>query len=102
MDFREIAAEVVRVAREYERRYGVVIDQDFAALKLAEEVGEFTQALLIARRQCRPDKVRPEDEALAAAAAELADVVGMAMVNAHLLGVDLQEALLAKWVRKEV
>jgi len=31
----------------------------------------------------------------------LADVVGMAIVNAHLLGIDLEEALDKKWIHRE-
>jgi len=34
-------------------------------------------------------------------AKELADVVGMAMVNAYLLGIDLGEAIDKKWISKE-
>lgn len=102
MDLQTLQAEATRVADEYERRYGVVIDIDFAALKLAEEVGEFTQALLIAMRRCRPDKYREEDEARRAVAHELADIVGMAFVAAGRAGIDLEQALLEKWVRREV
>jgi NTP pyrophosphatase (non-canonical NTP hydrolase) len=31
----------------------------------------------------------------------LADVVGMAIINAHLLGIDLEEAIDKKWINKE-
>ena len=99
MDFRALQDEVTRVAREWEATHGVTIDVDFAALKLAEEVGEFAQALLIATRRCRPDKGRPDGEAWAAVAHELADVVGMAIFTARLLGIDLEEALRKKWLR---
>ena len=34
-------------------------------------------------------------------AEELADVAGMVIVNAHLLGVDLEEAINKKWIDKE-
>lgn len=102
MDFQELQTRIVRVAKDYEERYGVVIDVDFAALKLAEEVGEFTQALLIAQGRCRPDKRRPEEAARQAVAHELADIVGMAIINAHRLGVDLEEAIRQKWLHRPV
>ena len=33
-------------------------------------------------------------------AKELADVVGLVMVNAHLMGIDLEEAIVKKWIEK--
>jgi NTP pyrophosphatase (non-canonical NTP hydrolase) len=102
MDFQELRSRVLEHARAYSAKYGVVIDEDFALLKLCEEVGELAQAVLIARGRSRPDKVRPEAEAKAAVAYELADIVGMAIVAADLLGVDLEKAMALKWLRKEV
>ena len=32
---------------------------------------------------------------------ELADVVGMAIVNAHLLGIDLEKAIDEKWINRK-
>jgi NTP pyrophosphatase (non-canonical NTP hydrolase) len=102
MEFKELQARVLRRAEKYSQHYGVTIDQDFAVLKLCEEAGEFAQALLIARNKCRPDKVRAEAEARAALAHELADIIGMAIINAHLLGIDLEEAMNGKWLSDEV
>lgn len=85
----------------YGKKYSVEIDQDFAMLKLYEEVGELSQALLIHRKKSRPEKHVPEQVSLQEVAKELADVVGMAIVNAHLLGVDLESAIDKKWINKE-
>lgn len=101
MDFKQLQAEVVANALAYQERYQVVIDEDFALLKLCEEVGELAQAVLIARRKCRPEKYLPAATAKANVAHELADIVGMALVAAHLLGIDLEEALQKKWIKKE-
>jgi NTP pyrophosphatase (non-canonical NTP hydrolase) len=102
MDFQELQDRVLEHARAYSAKYDVVIDEDFAILKLCEEVGELAQAVLIARGRCRPEKCLPPDEAKAAVAYELADIVGMAIVAADLLGIDLGKAMALKWLQKEV
>jgi NTP pyrophosphatase (non-canonical NTP hydrolase) len=102
MDFQELQARVREHTRAYSAKYGVVIDEDFALLKLCEEVGELAQAVLIARRRARPEKCLPPDDAKAAVAYELADIVGMAIIAAGLLGIDLERAMALKWLQKDV
>ncbi len=101
MDFKELQKRVVENAINYGQKYNVKIDEDFALLKLYEEVGELTQAVLIHRKKSRPEKHVPEEVSKKELAKELADVVGMAIVNAHLLGIDLEEAIDKKWINKE-
>ncbi|MFA5916711.1 MAG: hypothetical protein WC850_00570 [Candidatus Gracilibacteria bacterium] len=97
MEFKELQEKIVANAISYGKRYNVEIDEDFALLKLYEEVGEYTQAVLIHRRKSRPEKFLSEEKSKEELAKELADVVGMAMVNAHLFGIDLEEAFTKKW-----
>lgn len=73
MEFKDIQQKVVENAIRYGKEYNVKIDQDFALIKLYEEVGEFSQAVLI----------------------------HMVIVNAHLFGIDLEEAIEKKWISKE-
>ncbi len=101
MDLKEIQNKVVKNAIEYGQKYNVEIDEDFALLKLYEEVGEFAQAILIHRKKCRPEKYVSEEVSKKELAKELADVMGMVMVNAHLLGIDLMDAIDKKWINKE-
>jgi len=102
MDFQELQSRVLDHARAYSDKYGVVIDEDFALLKLCEEVGELAQAVLIARGRARPEKCKPPVEAKEAVAYELADIVGMAIVAADRLGIDLERAMTLKWLQKDV
>ena len=74
---------------------------EFALLKLYEEIGELTQTFLIYKKQSRPEKYVSEEVSKKELAKELADVVGLAIVNANLIGIDLEEALVKKWVSKE-
>jgi NTP pyrophosphatase (non-canonical NTP hydrolase) len=101
MDFKDLQKAVVQNAINYGKKYNVLIDEDFALLKLYEEVGELAQAVLIHRKKSRPEKHLPEELSKKELAKELADVVGIAIVNAHLLGIDLEEAIEKKWINKE-
>ena len=42
-----------------------------------------------------------EDASKKELAKELADVVGLAILNAHLLDIDLEDAINTKWINKE-
>lgn len=96
MEFKELQKKVFQNALRYGARYDVAIDQDFALLKLYEEVGEYTQAVLTHRKKCRPEKYLSEEESKKELEKELADVLGMVVTNAHLFGIDLEEALKQK------
>lgn len=101
MDFKELQEKVIQNALNYGRKYNVQIDEEFALLKLYEEVGELAQAFLIHKKKSRPHKHVPEGVSKKELAKELADVLGMVIVNAYLLGIDLQEAIDKKWINKE-
>jgi len=92
---------VVENAFNYGKKYNIEIDEDFALFKLYEEVGELAQFVLIHRKKCRPEKYMSEEKSKKELAQELADVLGMVMVNAHLLDIDLEEAINKKWINKE-
>ena len=101
MDFKELENKIIENAIDYGKRYNIKIDENFALLKLYEEVGELAQAVLIHRKQSRPIKHVSEEKSKHQLARELADVVGMAIVNAHLLDIDLEDAIIRKWFKKE-
>lgn len=92
MTFREVQHGVMKVAKTYGKRYAIVMDQDFAFLKLYEEVGEFSKAVLIHRKKSRPEKRTTAEKSKKMLASELADIVGLAIINADLLGIDLEKA----------
>lgn len=101
MDFNEVKQKVIDNALSYGKKYNVKIDLDFALIKLYEEVGEFSQAVLIHRKKSRPEKFVDEKTSKNEMAKELADIVGMAMVNAYLLDIDLEKAIDEKWISKK-
>ncbi len=101
MDLRELQERVTKNAQDYSEKYNVKIDKDFALLKLYEEVGEFAQAMLIHQKKCRPEKYLRKEDSKEELARELADVLGMVMVNANLHGIDLMDSMNKKWLNKE-
>ena len=101
MEFKELQAGIIKRAIEYGKRYNIRVDEDLALLKLYEEVGEVAKAILIHRRKSRPEKHVSNEESLKEVANELADVIGMVIVNAHLLGIDLEEAINRKWIKRK-
>ena len=101
MEFKELQNKIIKNALDYGEKYNLAIDEDFALLKLYEEVGELAQAILIYRKKCRPEKYVDTKSAKEKLANELADIVGVAIVNAYLLNIDLEEAIDKKWINKE-
>lgn len=102
MNFKELQEKVFNNALSYGKKYNVNIDEDFALLKLYEEVGELAQAVLIHRKKSRPEKHVSEIISKQEIAKELADVVGMAIVNAKLLGINLEDAIDKKWINNNM
>ncbi|MDP3997287.1 MAG: MazG nucleotide pyrophosphohydrolase domain-containing protein [bacterium] len=98
MEFKKLQKEILANAKMYEEKFNLEIDEEFSVLKLAEEMGEFYQALLIHRKKCRPEKYLPTSESEQALAHELADIFGMVIVTADRLNIDLEEALNKKWL----
>jgi len=101
MEFKELQEKIIANAENYGKQYNVKIDEDFALFKLYEEAGELAQAVLIHRKKCRPEKYLPEDKSKEEMAKELADVFGVLIVIAHLMDIDLDEAIDKKWISKE-
>ena len=101
MDFKELQTKVIKNAKRYCKKYNIKLDEDFALLKLYEEVGEFAQDILIHRKKCRSEKYLTEKKSKEEIAKELADILGVLIVNAYLLGIDLEEAISKKWISKE-
>ena len=100
MTFEDLQKGVLKVADQYGKEFNVAIDQDFALLKLYEEVGEYAQAVLAHRKKSKPEKYKSEEESRKMLANELADIIGLTVINANLFGVDLERAIKEKWLDK--
>lgn len=101
MEFKTLQNKIIKNALKYGKNYHIKIDKEFALLKLYEEVGEFSQAILIHLKKSRPEKYLRKEDSKKEIAKELADIMGMTIVNAYLLGIDLEDAIKNKWVGRE-
>lgn len=97
MDLAEWTSRLETVSAGYAEVYAVDRTPDWMLLKLMEEVGELSQAWLVASGQGR-DRDRTPEQQRDAVAAECADVVAMALLAAHRMGVDVEAALRDKWL----
>ena len=93
MELRAAQADVEAISQVYARRFGVERTDDWLFLKLTEEVGELAQAYLARSGRTRS---QGSDEEFRD---ELADVLAHLLLIAERFGVDLDEALEAKWFR---
>ena len=89
---------ILRVAKIYGERFNVIIDLDFALSELHDEVGVYAHAVLIHRKKTKPEKYEPENEMKEMLGEELADIIGMVVVNADYFGIDLKKAIQRKWI----
>lgn len=101
MEFTDIQQKMVYNALAYGKRHDIAIDQEFALVKLFEEVGEFAQAVMIHKQKCRKKKIISKEDSHKLLGQELADIIGFALLNAHLLEIDIEQAINKKWINKE-
>jgi len=93
MQFKEIQQKILKNVTRYAKQYNIKIDEEFALIKLYEEIGELSQAILIHKKKSRPEKHLSKKLSKKEVAKELADVIGITILNAHLLDIDLEEAI---------
>lgn len=97
MKLDELSKQVEEVSVSYAEKFAIRRDEDWAMLKLVEEVGELTRAHLKLTNRARVSD--EEAEALRTSFEdELADVLGQVLVMANLANVDLANAIDRKWL----
>lgn len=97
MELSEWSDRLEAVSQGYAEVYDIERTPEWMLLKLTEELGELSQAWLVASGQGR-DRGRTPAQTRATVAAECADVVAMALLTAARMGVDVESALREKWL----
>ncbi|MCA9352290.1 pyrophosphatase [Patescibacteria group bacterium] len=97
MDLKKLQSDVFEVMKGYASDSEYLLDTDFAMKKLAEEFGEFNQAVLIHEKKCRKVKWVSEETSKKNLAGELADLLGILLLTAELFGIDMEKEMLDKW-----
>ena len=83
------------------KRDNIAKSDEYLTLKLTEELGEFVQSYLVHTKKCRPEKYLDKKVSHREISKELADVLGIIFVIAKTLNIDLEEALVKKWITRE-
>jgi len=97
-NLKTIQEKVVRVVKRYGKDFSIKVDKEFAVHKLYEETGEFAEAWLTYTGRSRPEKLTKQDPKTRLAE-ELADIIGIALLNAELLDIDIEQAMKDKWFK---
>ena len=101
MEIKELQKQASEIFINNSKRDGIKVDTDYLILKLTEELGEFVQSYIVHERRCRPAKYLSAKEAKRELSKELADVLGLVFSIADKCDIDIEEALVKKWITKE-
>lgn len=97
MQLDDLSKQIEEVSAGYAAKFAIQRSEDWALLKLVEEVGELTQAHLKLTGRARVS-VGDTDALQMSFENELADVLGQVLVLAKLANVDLINAIDRKWL----
>ena len=100
MEFHEVATAIVRNGDWYAKKHDVDIDEHFAAYQLIKEIGQFADAIMQAQGRVRADQRVDASTAKDDLTQELVDIVALALLNAHLYGIDIEDGLRQRWIAK--
>lgn len=100
MRLKQLQGKVAKVLFKNAQRDKIKISSDYLFLKLTEEFGEMIQSYLIYKRKCRPVKYLAPFAAKRVLAKEMADVLGLMFGIAQTLKINLEEAIMKKWLTK--
>lgn len=93
LDLKALQDDVLRISDIYAAEHGIDRSDDWALLKLQEELGELTAEHLRVSGRAR-GRADPE-----AQADEAADVLGMLLIYCDGAGIDLEAAMRRKWLK---
>jgi NTP pyrophosphatase (non-canonical NTP hydrolase) len=101
MKLKQLQTKASKVFLANLKRDSIKANDDYLVLKITEELGEFLQSYLVYKRRCRPEKYLSPRKTKRALSKELADVLGIIFVIAKTLKIDVEEALIKKWITRE-
>ena len=101
MQIKQLQKKASKVFLGNLKRDKIKVSDDYLLLKLTEELGEFTQSYLVHKKRCRPAKYLTPATSKKELSKELCDVLGLILVIAENLKIDIEEALIKKWITRE-
>jgi NTP pyrophosphatase (non-canonical NTP hydrolase) len=101
MELKQLQKQASKAFLRNLKRDGIKASEDYLILKITEELGEFIQSYLIHKKRCRPGKYLTTQNSKREISKELADVLGIILVIAKTMRIDVGEALVKKWITRE-
>jgi NTP pyrophosphatase (non-canonical NTP hydrolase) len=101
MELKKLQSDISKIFLKNAKRDNLKVDEDYLVMKISEELGEFVQSYLVHKKRCRPAKYLAPKDSHREMSKELSDVVGLAFVLSKALKIDLEEALVKKWITRE-
>lgn len=101
MQLNKLQDEISKIFLNNAKRDNLKVDEDYLVMKISEELGEFVQSYLVHKKRCRPEKYMKNKDSHREMSKELSDVVGLAFVLSKTLKIDLEKALVKKWITRE-
>ncbi len=102
MPLKQLQSKVAKILAKNAQRDKIKIIDDYLFLKLTEEFGEMIRSYLIYKRKCRPVKYLAPFAAKRVLAKEMADVLGLIFSIAQTLKINLEEAVVKKWLTSQL
>ncbi len=99
MELQSLTNGIEKVSEKYAAEFSITRDTNWFILKLQEELGELTQAYLMASGQARR-KNKSDLELTKNLHAEVADVLCHTLLLAKQLNVDLEAEIEEKWLSR--
>ncbi|MFH1173998.1 MAG: hypothetical protein V1725_02625 [archaeon] len=101
MELNELQEQITNIFLSNLKRDKIALSDDYLMMKITEELGELMQSYIVHKKRCRPEKYLSAEESKRAFTKELADVTGLVFAIASVMDVDLEEALVKKWITRE-
>ena len=101
MEIKQLQEKASKVFLNNLQRDEIEASQEYLIMKLTEELGEFVQSFLVHKKRCRPAKYMSANKSKREISKELADVLGIILVIAKSMKIDIEEALIKKWITRE-
>ena len=101
MELKQLQDKTSKVFLNNLKRDNIKASEDYLILKLTEELGEFVQSYLVHKKRCRPIKYISAQKSKRDLSKELADVLGLVFAIAKISKIDIEEALIKKWITRE-
>jgi NTP pyrophosphatase (non-canonical NTP hydrolase) len=99
MEFKELQKALIDSWDRYQDKHHITDPaEEHFVMKIGEEYGEFVQAYLVHKKFCKESKRLPAEKSKQRVAEELSDVIGAALITAHILKIDIEQVLRRVWI----